>query len=405
MPNSVLLLDVYPENIKLQVQIPLKEMEFAVPFDVSDTSQLTSGNKALTNYLSQHIGITGKRQLPWAMHLDRILVKNTTQNGTGEFFELIAEYTAVPADHNTRQFTLYYDAVIHQVNSHRALVSIRQDWENGIIDNQGTEIGTVGYNLDTQKATPLNVDLRKGSNWRGFISMVKLGTQHISEGTDHLMFLLVLLLCAPLTYFNGKWILSSDLKSSLLKILKITISFTIGHSLTLILASLEIINFPVKTIEIIIALSILVTAVHVIKPVFPNRENIIALVFGLIHGLAFSTVLSELHLSAYRLLISLLGFNIGIEAMQFLIIILLIPWLLIISRYKIYGVLKNGLAVLAGFSALAWTKERFSGQENFISRYLNAFTENSILFVLFLFLLTMVVFLGSQIKGRGKSLR
>ncbi len=393
MPNSVLLLEVYPKNINLKVQIPLKEMEFAVPFSVSDKSELTARNKELTDYLSRHIGITGNRQLHWTMHLDRILVENTSQNGTGEFSELIAEYTAVPADHNTRQFTLYYDAVIHQVNSHRALVSIRQDWENGIVGTQNMEIGTIGYNLDTQKATPLNVDLKKGSNWKGFVSMVKLGTQHISEGTDHLMFLLVLLLTAPLTFFNGKWNPNTDLQSSLLKILKITISFTIGHSLTLILASLEIINFPVKTIEIIIAFSILVTAVHVIKPVFPNKENIIALVFGLIHGLAFSTVLAELHLSSYRLLVSLLGFNIGIEIMQFLIILLVIPWLLVISRYKIYSVFKNMLAALAGISALAWTTERFSGQENFISRYLTVFTENSILFVVFLIFTAIMVFL------------
>ena len=209
--------------------------------------------------------------------------------------------------------------------------------------------------------------------------------KHISDGTDHLMFLLVLILTAPLICINKRWKSNPDMKQSFFKILKITIAFTIGHSLTLVLATLGIITFPRKPVEIVIAFSILITAFHALKPLFPNRENIVAGIFGLIHGLAFSSVLSELNLTKERLVLSLLGFNIGIELMQLIVIFLVIPWLLMISRYKIYNYYKNFLAVLAIVASVSWIVERTSGQANIISKYLEIFTQNSILFVVFLF--------------------
>ena len=85
------------------------------------------------------------------------------------------------------------------------------------------------------------------------------------------------------------------------------------------------------------------------------------------------------------MVLSLLGFNIGIELMQLIVIFLVIPWLLMISRYKIYNYYKNFLAVLAIVASVSWIVERTSGQANIISKYLEIFTQNSILFVVFLF--------------------
>lgn len=395
MPNSVLLLDMHPDKVNLKVKIPLKEMKFAVPFDVENHQNLNPKNKELVDYLSKHIKITDENHHPWKLILNTIFVENAEQTGTGQYAELIADYTAIPNTNNPRKFILYDNAVIHQVNSHRAMVSIHQDWENGIVGEdkpEETQIGTIYYNLDTQKSQPLYIDLQKGNNWNGFKSMVKLGMKHISEGTDHLMFLLTLLLTAPLLAIGKKWKTNPDISKSLFKILKITLSFTIGHSITLILATFGLIKFPVNAIEIIIAISILITAIHAIKPLFPDKENWVALVFGLIHGLAFSTVLSELNLTKERLVFSLLGFNIGIELMQLAVIFLVMPWLLFISRYKIYDQFKIFLASMAIVASVAWILERISGKENFISKYLNLFTENSILFVVFLVLVSLVVY-------------
>jgi len=279
---------------------------------------------------------------------------------------------------------------MHQVLNHKAIVSIRQDWETGSVGENQTEIGSIFVDTHTLKVYPLRVNLAEGSNWKGFKGMVMLGIKHIAEGTDHLMFLLVLLLTAPLISRNKRWTALTNNKKAALKTLKISIAFTIGHSITLILATLGLVRFPVQPVEVIIALSILITAVHAIKPFFPYSENSIACGFGLIHGLAFSTVLSGLHLSSGKLALSLLGFNIGIELMQLFVILLVMPWLLLISRYRFYALFKNILALLSIAAATCWIAQRVLNKENVFSQYLEAFSRNSILFVAFLCVVGML---------------
>ncbi|MFT4031522.1 MAG: HupE/UreJ family protein [Siphonobacter sp.] len=389
MPNSVLLLDVFSENIICKIHIPLKEMKLAVSFDVDNLQNLNLQNKELVEYLNSHFQVLDNNQKPLVKKLLNITTETTEQTGTGQYAELIADYE-IPT--NSRSFTIDYNAIIHQVNSHKAMVVVRQDWETGKTGEENTEVGVIGYSLNEGRSNLLKIDLKKGSNWTGFKSMVKLGLHHISEGTDHLMFLLVLLLTAPLICISRKWQSNPSSKQSFIKILKITLAFTIGHSLTLILATLGVLSFPSKIVEIIIALSILITAIHAIKAIFPNRENIVAIVFGLIHGLAFSSILSDLNLEKGRLALSLIGFNIGIELMQLIVILMVIPWLLLISRYQIYNSYKNILAGLAIISSLAWMVERITEKPNVVSKYLEVFTRNSILFVVFLFVSFVMFF-------------
>ena len=71
----------------------------------------------------------------------------------------------------------------------------------------------------------------------GFVSLFRLGMRHIAEGTDHLLFLLALLLPAPLVVSCSRWAGPADVRRSLFRILKIVTAFTIGHSITLALAA------------------------------------------------------------------------------------------------------------------------------------------------------------------------
>lgn len=383
-------IDVFPDQLDFQIEIPLKEMKLAVPFDVSDVKNLTMENKILVDYLNQHFKITDFQNQPWKLQLQNIKVKSTEQEFTGKYEELIVNYIAVPTTDDPRSFRIFYDAVMHQLVSHRTIVVVRQDWETGKTGEQNTEISTLSYNLNQQKVPHLDVNLEQGNNWTGFLSMVKLGMKHISEGTDHLMFLLALLLTAPLVLADKKWKVNPSLTSSLKKILKITIAFTIGHSITLILATLFSFKFPAQLVEIVIALSILITAIHAIKPIFPDKETWVALIFGLIHGLAFSGILADLNLTKGRLVLSLFGFNIGIELMQIIVIFLVMPWLLMLSKFKIFMNFKNLLAVFAIVAALSWMYERITEKPTFISHFLQVFKENSILFVVFLIVFTTI---------------
>ena len=119
----------------------------------------------------------------------------------------------------------------------------------------------------------------------------------------------MLLLPASLRARGGLWREPMRVSSSFSRIIAVVTAFTIGHSLSLALATFEVLTPPSEVIETIIALSILASAAHAVRPVFARREAVVAGVFGLVHGLAFATVLVELGMRGTSLALSLLAFN------------------------------------------------------------------------------------------------
>jgi hypothetical protein len=151
----------------------------------------------------------------------------------------------------------------------------------------------------------------------GFTIFVRLGVEHILTGWDHLLFLLVLLLR------TGHW----------LSLAKIVTAFTLAHSGTLALAALDVVVLPARLVEAVIALSIAFVAAEnlFLRPVVARRW-LVSFCFGLVHGFGFSTVLRELGLPAHGLLLSLFGFNAGVELGQALVVALALPVLALVRR-------------------------------------------------------------------------
>jgi hypothetical protein len=135
----------------------------------------------------------------------------------------------------------------------------------------------------------------------------------------------------------------------------------------LLIGVLGLIKLPQQWIEITIAFSILISAIHAIKPLFYGREMFIALGFGLIHGLAFSQTLQNLHLVSTDLALSVLGFNLGIEVMQIFVITLTIPWFIIMSQTHYFKPIRNIFSVLIGSAAIGLITQRVTGINNFFS--------------------------------------
>ena len=251
------------------------------------------------------------------------------------------------------------------------MVSVRQDWANGLIaEHQPVEVGTIRINPVDGTIPAIEVNLSGGSLWKGFVSMLQLGMTHIAEGTDHLLFLLTLLLPAPL--LSGRWGNFGGTRYALRTILRIVTAFTIGHSVTLILGALMRLHLPVQPIEALIAASILVSAVHALRPIFPKREMLVAAGFGLVHGMAFSFTLAELNLGTTQMGLSLLGFNVGIEVMQLFIIAITMPWLILLARTPAYTPVRIVGVIVASLAALGWLGERL-GYENPLGRVCHQF--------------------------------
>ena len=188
--------------------------------------------------------------------------------------------------------------------------------------------------------------------------------QHIAEGTDHLLFLLALLLPASLTACAGRWGPAAPVRQSIWRLLKVVTGFTIGHSCTLVAGSLGWFHVPEQPIEVLIAVSILVSAIHALRPVFPGREAYVAAGFGLIHGMSFASVLSGFRLDAWRMAQCIFGFNLGIELMQLIVVGVTVPWLILLARTNAYTPFRLISGVGAGVAALGWMCERALGWKN-----------------------------------------
>ena len=104
------------------------------------------------------------------------------------------------------------------------------------------------------------------------------------------------------------------------------------------------------------------------RPLFPGREAGVAAGFGLVHGLAFASSLANLKLDAGPMALSILGFNLGIELMQLVVIGLTIPWFMVLSRTPAYRTVRWTGALLAATAATAWIVERVTGQGNVLSK-------------------------------------
>jgi hypothetical protein len=224
----------------------------------------------------------------------------------------------------------------------------------------------------------------------GFASIFGLGVRHIAEGTDHLLFLLTLLLPAPLVASGTRWRGCTTVRQSLLRVLGVVTAFTVGHSITLALAALGLVHVPNRLIEVLIAVSILVSAVHALRPLFPEREAAIAAFFGLVHGLAFATLLAQLGLGRWERVASILAFNLGIETMQLVVVAASLPSLVLLSRTRAYSWLRVGGALFAGAAALGWIAERLFGLHLWVDPVVDKVAHHGIWIAGMLFLISLV---------------
>jgi hypothetical protein len=240
-------------------------------------------------------------------------------------------------------------------------VEVPQEQTLRIVDQKRNRQQSV-YELDYRQTITAERSSTGGIQawWSGLqlSSLLHLGMRHIAEGTDHLLFLLALLLPAPLLAVGARWAAPATVRESLLHILGIVTAFTIGHSLTLTVAAMNLIHFPSRPVEVLIAVSILVSAVHALRPLFPGKEAWIAAFFGLIHGLAFASTLDRLGLSRWDRIAGILSFNLGIETMQLLVVAVLLPSLLVMSRTSAYSGFRIVGAAFACIASAMWIAER-----------------------------------------------
>ena len=190
-------------------------------------------------------------------------------------------------------------------------------------------------------------------------AIVRQGVIHIWTGYDHVLFLLALLLPSVLRREGKRWEPVLRLRPALLDVLRIVTAFTIAHSITLSLAALGVVTLPSRLVESAIAASVVLAAVNNLVPILRQDRWMAAFVLGLMHGFGFSSTLMDLDLPRSNLVLTLFGFNAGVEIGQVAIVALFVPLAYAARKHQAYRryALVAGSAVITVL-ALIWLVER-----------------------------------------------
>jgi HupE / UreJ protein len=345
LSTSAVLLDVGSDEVTGQVQLPIDRLAIAVNQPLTATLVAAPAKlEELRRYVADHVSAAGSTDsAPWAV--DVIGGRVETIDGVDH---LVYDLALRSPDRTVRDFRLHYDAIVERLLSHRILVSSRATGSDTY-----TAVGFIDWESQT-----LTVPTHGVAPEQGFLAAMRLGVEHIAEGADHLLFLVMLLLPAPLLARRGRWVHTDGLRRHCFRIVHVVTAFAVGHSITLALAALGYVSVPTRLVESVVALSILVSGVHAIRPVVCGGEVLIAAGFGLMHGLAFAALLGGLDLGRGSLVAALLGFNLGIELAQLLVVALIMPSLIVLSRTQLYPVVKTASAGSGIVLATAWLAER-----------------------------------------------
>ncbi len=235
-----------------------------------------------------------------------------------------------------------YDLMFNVDAQHRALVTVE------------SQAGTQNFVLSPE--TPGFVVTSEDSGWLSqFLTFTRHGMHHIWAGYDHILFLITLLLGTAVH------MRSAAIGTALFEAAKVVTAFTLSHTLTLGLAAVGILRIPVAISESLIAVTIVLAAVNNIWPILTRRTWLIALIFGLIHGVGFANVLAEMNLARDSLLVSLLAFNVGVEVGQLAIVLAAFPLILLATRLQRAMVLATTANLAVSAVGMVWFLNRAFG--------------------------------------------
>ena len=371
-PDAGMGTETQSSDFKLGLAVALRDLDLAVPIDANADARITWGEiKAATPQLLALFNATaglglesadtantrsGACALSWqADGLER--------RSDGVYFRALA-LARCPAGQALR---IHYTLLREQDATHRLLVTGRiagQDLLGTLSPQQASlRLGagaaaapaSNGENAQADGAGAGASTSTNANRWSALRGYFGLGMHHLLEGYDHLAFLLALVLPLQLSLRRRRRKRSNstnttaaqayagqtghiggnaghagaadgDWSANWLALLRTVTAFTIGHSITLVLATLGFTQASPLWVEPVIAVSIAVTALLNLYPVKWLRFDVLALLFGLIHGFGFAGLLQEMAAPTGLLPWALTGFNLGVEAGQLLAVL---AWVLV----------------------------------------------------------------------------
>lgn len=342
--DAFLTLDVRGSEVSGHWEVALRDLAVLADLDRDRNLELTWGElrgaqAQLTSLLATQLTVRGDGAACPLVFTD--LLVNDRTDGRYAWFALRGQCPGAPAE-----IALDYRLLFDLDPTHRGILVLTA--------GSAAHSAVIGPDTATQTFT-----LATPSRWRTFRDYVVEGVHHIWIGTDHILFLLALLLPAVLRYESGRWSAQERLRPVLWDVFGVVTAFTLAHSITLTLAALEVVKLPGALVESAIAASVLLAALNNLRPVVLRARWIVAFGFGLIHGFGFASVLGELGLPDNLRVLALLAFNLGVELGQLAIVAVALPLAFALRGTAFYRVgLRIGGSLAVAALAILWLVER-----------------------------------------------
>jgi len=350
--DAYLNVDEGPDGLSMRWDIALRDLDAALDLDTDGDGRLTWGEvraawPRIEGYALENLRIPGCALAPIGRSLER--------RSDGAYAALRLSAPCHPGASVAIVYTLLRDVD----PTHRGIARIQQPGRDLVLKvldptqpmgpdatartttaagpetpspatgaAPSTVAGTARGAPAAMGAAPAQTDRTALTEGLGF---AREGVRHILTGYDHVLFLLCLLLPAVMRRSADGWRPVERLSQAVWPVVGIVSAFTVAHSITLGLAATKTVTLPPAFIEPAIAVTIVLAALDNLWPVFPVRRVVVTFCFGLVHGFGFASVLSELNLPTARFAWALLQFNLGLEAGQ-LAVVVIVTTLLFLAR-------------------------------------------------------------------------
>ncbi|MEH7306972.1 HupE/UreJ family protein [Neobacillus drentensis] len=314
-------IEVKEKSLDYELKLDLEELGHALNKE-TDQKELID-HKVVQRYINSHIKLFADSEL-----IEGRVVKTDIEMIKERPFAIIN--LAYNIKHKPEKLTVEYNMFMDDSDpSHANFATIKMDGKQQekilTFESREIEIGEISFLQNAKQ-------------------FLVLGLKHIFTGYDHILFVISLL-------FGAK---------TIRHILSLVTAFTIAHSITLALATFDIVHLPSRFVESAIALSIIYVALINIFNQESKHQPWLAFGFGLIHGFGFAGILSEMRLDTNHMAASLVSFNIGIEIGQLLIVSLAFPiilWIKKVTLKPIKWVIPGTSAAILAFG-LVWFIQR-----------------------------------------------
>lgn len=343
--DSYLALKVEGKHVQGQWDIALRDLDYAIGLDGNDDGSITwaelrDRKEAVYAYALSHLEMASNQQNCPLTPAD-ILVD---EHSDGHYAVLNFQATC----HNEpQQLSIVYRLFFDLDPQHRGLLRLtRNKYTDTAIFSPDSKLFEIALKSESKP-------------WQELLNFGYEGIWHIWIGYDHILFLISLLLPAALVREGCTWRAKQSFLRAFWDVFAVVTAFTLAHSITLSLAALGYISLPTRWVESAIAASVAIAALNNIYPIFVHRRPWFAFSFGLIHGMGIASVLLDMGLPNTQHLVSLLGFNLGVEVGQLAIVSIAFPIIILFSQYRYYPalVLKLGSTCIV-IVALFWLTER-----------------------------------------------